>query len=72
MTSKSRHSMFDLNGQTALITGGGTGLGFGMAKCFVACGAKVILVGRRPEELEKAATALGANAFTLPGDVGKL
>jgi NAD(P)-dependent dehydrogenase (short-subunit alcohol dehydrogenase family) len=64
--------MFDLNGQTALITGGGTGLGFGMAKCFVACGAKVILVGRRPEELEKAATALGANAFTLPGDVGKL
>jgi NAD(P)-dependent dehydrogenase (short-subunit alcohol dehydrogenase family) len=72
MTSKSTHSMFDLNGQTALITGGGTGLGFGMAKCFVACGAKVVLMGRRKEELEKATAALGANAFVLEGDVSKL
>jgi NAD(P)-dependent dehydrogenase (short-subunit alcohol dehydrogenase family) len=64
--------MFDLKGQTALITGGGTGLGLGMAKCFVACGAKVILVGRRKAELEKAATELGSNAFVLVGDVSKL
>ncbi len=63
---------FSLNGQTALITGGGTGLGFGMAKCFVAAGAKVILVGRRKAELEKACADLGANAFALVGDVTKL
>jgi len=72
MTHKKTHSVFDLTGQTALITGGGTGLGLGMAKCFVAAGAKVIIVGRRKEELEKARAALGANAFALNGDVSKL
>jgi gluconate 5-dehydrogenase len=66
------NSAFDLSGQTALITGGGTGLGFGMAKCFVAAGARVVLVGRRKAELDKACTALGANAFALQGDVTKL
>lgn len=66
------NSAFDLTGQTALITGGGTGLGLGMARCFVAAGAKVVLVGRRQEELRKACAALGANAFALPGDVTKL
>lgn len=63
---------FDLTGQTALITGGGTGLGLGMARCFVASGAKVILVGRRKDELEKARAALGEHAFALAGDVTQL
>ena len=72
MTVKSTHSIFDLTGQTALITGGGTGLGFGMAKCFVAAGAKAVLVGRRAEELEKARAVLGLNAFALAGDVTRL
>jgi len=66
------NSAFDLSGQTALITGGGTGLGLGMARCFVASGAKVVLVGRRKEELEKARGVLGKNAFALMGDVTKL
>jgi gluconate 5-dehydrogenase len=65
-------SAFNLAGQTALITGGGTGLGLGMAKCLVASGAKVILVGRRKEELDKASESLGQNAFALVGDVTKL
>ena len=38
---------FSLQGETALITGGGTGLGFGIAKSFVQAGAQVVLVGRR-------------------------
>jgi len=62
---------FDLSGQTALITGGGTGLGLGMAKCFVQSGARVVLVGRREAELKKACTALGRNAFALTGDVNQ-
>src|SRR3954466_9535593 len=72
MTNKKTQSVFNLTGQTALITGGGTGLALGMAKCFVAAGAKVIIVGRRKEELEKARVSLGANAFALNGDVSKL
>ena len=53
---------FNLAGQTALITGGGTGLGLGMASCFVASGARVVLVGLRKDELEKACAKLGENA----------
>lgn len=63
---------FDLTGQTALITGGGTGLGFGMARCMAASGARVVLVGRRKDELAKACAEIGANAFPLVGDVTKL
>lgn len=66
------NSAFDLSGQTALITGGGTGLGFGMARCFVAAAARVVLVGRRKAELDKACAVLGANAVALQGDVTKL
>ena len=63
---------FNLNSQIALITGGGTGLGFGMAKCLVASGARVVLVGRRQAELNNACTLLGKNSFALAGDVTKL
>ncbi len=72
MKKENLKSAFDLTGQTALITGGGTGLGFGMAKCFVASGAKVVLVGRRKKELNRARAALGKPAFALQGDVTKL
>jgi NAD(P)-dependent dehydrogenase (short-subunit alcohol dehydrogenase family) len=63
---------FHLTGETAIITGGGTGLGLGIARCFVDSGAKVVLVGRRKAELEKACGSLGKNAFALAGDVTKL
>jgi NAD(P)-dependent dehydrogenase (short-subunit alcohol dehydrogenase family) len=63
---------FDLTGQTALITGGGTGLGLGMARCFAAAGARVVLVGRRKDELSKACAKIGEQAFALPGDVTRL
>jgi NAD(P)-dependent dehydrogenase (short-subunit alcohol dehydrogenase family) len=72
MNKAKSNSPFDLAGQTALITGGGTGLGLGMAKCFVASGARVVLVGRRQEELDRACKALGENAFALRGDVTRL
>jgi gluconate 5-dehydrogenase len=53
MNNEKLKSAFDLNGQTALITGGGTGLGLGMAGCLVAAGAGVVLVGRRKAELRR-------------------
>ena len=42
---------FGLEGERALITGGGTGLGFAMAKCFVQAGADVVITGRREDML---------------------
>jgi len=44
----------DLSGKTALITGGSSGLGFAMAKSFVLCGAKTIILARDETRLRKA------------------
>ena len=63
---------FSLKGETALITGGGSGLGLGMAKSFVAAGARVILVGRRVDVLQKAARALGPAASFAAQDITQL
>lgn len=60
---------FDLSGQTALITGGGSGLGFGMARCLTAAGAKVVLVGRREPELTAACRLLGPLAYSISEDI---
>ncbi len=60
---------FSLAGETALITGGGTGIGLGIARCMIKSGARVVLVGRREPELAKACAELGANAFFAPQDV---
>jgi NAD(P)-dependent dehydrogenase (short-subunit alcohol dehydrogenase family) len=61
--------VFSLAGETALITGGGTGLGFGIASCFVRAGARVVLVGRREAELRKAVQRLGRKASAEPHDI---
>jgi gluconate 5-dehydrogenase len=63
---------FSLAGETALITGGGTGLGLGIARCFVRAGARVVLVGRRAEVLKKAAQELGQAAIWESHDILKL
>ena len=65
----SMRNPFRLENEIALITGGGTGLGLGIAHCFVEAGARVVLVGRREPELSQAAMALGKNAFGMPHDV---
>jgi NAD(P)-dependent dehydrogenase (short-subunit alcohol dehydrogenase family) len=54
--------MFGLAGKTALVTGGGSGLGLATAKCMAAAGAKVIIAGRRADVLEAALAELGENA----------
>jgi len=61
---------FSLEGETALVTGGGTGLGLAMARCLKAAGATVAITGRRAEVLQVAAEEIGVSA--LPGDVSNL
>ena len=48
-----------LAGQVALVTGGGTGLGKAAAAELVACGAGVLVAGRRAEVVEAAAAEIG-------------
>lgn len=68
-SSKSSITPFRLDGEVAIITGGATGLGFGVAQSFVASGAKVVLAGRREDELKKAVAALGSSASYVRHDV---
>lgn len=50
---------FRINGKRAVITGGGSGLGFGIAKIFIEAGAEVIIVGQNEQKLIDAKEALG-------------
>lgn len=48
-----------LEGKTALVTGGGTGIGFAIAAEMADAGADVVIVGRREEKLREAAGKIG-------------
>lgn len=56
-----------LHAQVALVTGGGTGIGAGVARRFADEGAAVVVMGRRPAPLERVAAEIGGAA--APGDV---
>lgn len=58
-----------LKGKRALVTGGGTGIGFGCAERLLAAGATVTIAGRREQVLEAAATRLGGDVATVSCDV---
>ena len=61
-----------LQGKTAVITGGTTGIGLGAAKLFVKEGAYVFITGRRQKELDEAVKAIGSNVTGVQGDIAKL
>jgi len=63
---------FSLDGQTALITGGGTGIGLAIAQSLHTAGARVVLVGRREAELRAATNEIGARASFYVHDVTDL
>ncbi|MFD6447810.1 SDR family NAD(P)-dependent oxidoreductase [Promicromonospora sp. NPDC060204] len=64
--------MGQLTDKTALITGASTGIGLATAERFVAEGALVYMTGRREQELEAAAQALGDQAIAIRNDVSDL
>ena len=65
-------SIFSLEGKLALITGGGSGIGFHIAHCMVQAGARVILTGRRESVLQEAVANLGQLAAYQVHDVTEL
>lgn len=61
--------MTRLEGKTAVVTGGGSGIGLGAARRFVEEGAFVYIFGRRQEALDAALAQLGSNARAVQGSV---
>jgi NAD(P)-dependent dehydrogenase (short-subunit alcohol dehydrogenase family) len=63
---------FSLAGKVAVITGGGQGVGLGIAQEFVAHGATVVITGRRQATLDEAVRVLGPKSSGIVADVSKL
>ncbi|MEV0219076.1 SDR family oxidoreductase [Streptomyces sp. NPDC050704] len=65
--------MGQLEGKTAVVTGGGTGIGLAAAVRLAAEGAHVFITGRRKAELDAAVETIGsAGATAVSGDVSNL
>ncbi|KAJ4413679.1 hypothetical protein N0V82_008409 [Gnomoniopsis sp. IMI 355080] len=62
--------LFTVNGLVAVVTGGATGIGLMITKALEQNGARVYIVGRRKEVLEKAAKeeAKHGNIIPIQGD----
>jgi gluconate 5-dehydrogenase len=66
--------LFDLSGKTAIVTGGGSGIGRQMAGALAELGSNLALCARKVERCQEAAdelAALGVRALALPCDVRK-
>jgi len=66
--------LFDLTGKTALVTGGGRGLGRHMAIGLAEAGARVFVASRKLENLEASVAAIeaaGGNATAIQADIAK-
>ena len=64
--------MSELSGEVCLISGGGTGIGAGIARRFALAGASVVVCGRRKDPLDQLVDELasqGGEAYSIAGDV---
>ena len=66
---------FNLKGKSGIVTGAGSGIGFGLATGLVQAGAEIAIAGRNLKKLEKAAEALrqyGGPVIPVQTDMGKM
>jgi NAD(P)-dependent dehydrogenase (short-subunit alcohol dehydrogenase family) len=62
----------NMNRKVAIVTGGGSGLGFAIAQKFIANGVTTIIAGRDLEKLNSAKEILGDLCVAMPCDVSNL
>ncbi len=66
---------FSLKGKSGIVTGGGSGIGKGMATGLVQAGAEIVIAGRKPERLEETARELrqfGGPVIPVQADVSRM
>lgn len=63
---------FSIQNKVALITGGGSGIGYAIAKTFVEAGARAVITGRREKILREAVNTLGESASYIVNDIREL
>src|SRR3974377_807481 len=59
-------------GKVAVVTGGNSGIGLGVAKAYAQEGAQVAITGRNQKTLEAAAKEIGDGTLAIQSDVGKV
>ncbi|MFF3196079.1 SDR family oxidoreductase [Streptomyces misionensis] len=63
--------MGQLEGKTAVVTGGSTGIGLATAARLASEGAHVFITGRRKDALDRAVESIGDSVTAVPGDIAR-